>query len=698
MTGWSVLGLFVATLALAGCGDDVSDSPRSADAALDAGADGPVADGSVQDTGLDGAGGTVATDAAAAKGIPIPIDSVVKDAAPDEIVVEFDRAIAKTGDLGFVIRGGSELSVTSVTAQGKSLTLHLSKAVEYLQNAITWSYDDAVGGVTNLRSLRLIHVRNELSEPNAAGKQYFVSVSGVASNTGLSESSPWSIEQAVAKAGPGDRVWIKAGDYGNKQLAFKTDGTAGKRIWFEGYKTSTNGVPDPVTSLYYAYGKGAELQASELPLFDGGDQTGTGFNIVGLQYVTFRNLTFRNYRQAILGGFEPANGADDPAKAVRYCLFERIAVTNVGGGTAAGAFILLGEKDHNAFNTIRSCRGKNSSMVGFFLAGRGSAVEDSEAHCDRDDSSGGEAQDYYFALKGVENVSLRNRAHRVIQVNHGGHGYALRGESPSPTQYNLVQDCESINIAGAYELRNETSAYNVVRRCVSSVDGAINGESTGGIDIMGGAHHNLVEQFSARGVSVGIAFKKNAESTGNSCGHDNLIRNSEFYAMPQYEGTGGYSLKHAILGSAASTENGPSITDNKIVNCTFHDFSYFVRLYPASKTSGVTASGNQIINSSISKGLYYKHPDTVADSGFTFDHCNIHQADANDDGFAAILGTNGNIAAAPGFTDESSFDFHLAAASGNVDKAKDSGDVVFDFDGKERPQGGKNDIGAYELP
>ncbi|MCK5805611.1 MAG: hypothetical protein KAI66_22455, partial [Lentisphaeria bacterium] len=539
-------------------------------------------------------------------GIPVPLSSVIEDGSRDRIVITFDRSIAKTGDTGFTIRGGDALTVTSVTLSGAVLTLHLSAEARYLQNAITWSYDEATGGITHLRDLRLIHAESRILAPPMTGTEYFVSDSGSAGNIGLTEASPWTMAHAVAAAQPGDKVWVKAGSYGAPDLDFTTSGSATDRIVFEGYKESVGGVPVPVTDLYYDYNSGGLLDPSELPLFDGGDETGVGFNIRGLEHVTFRNLTLTRYQIGIHGGWQNSDSSD----AVRSCLFERIAVTRVGGSGDGGTFIMLFQQD-SEYNTMRDCRGQDSSMTGFSINGRGNFLQDCRSYSERDNSSGGEAQDYYYAIRGVENVAWGNLAHRLVDTAHNGHGFALRGETPDITQYNLVQEGTVINIVGAYELRNEMSAYNVIRDCVSETDGAINGEGTAGIKIIGGSHHNLVEGFSARGVSIGISFAKGYEAIVDSCGHDNLIRNSEFYGMPQYEGSGGYSLKHAILGSTNGPQNSPEITDNRIVNCTFHDFSYFLRLYPETGSNGVTASGNRIINCSISTGLYFKHPDTI---------------------------------------------------------------------------------------
>jgi hypothetical protein len=236
-----------------------------------------------------------------------------------------------------------------------------------------------------------------------------------------------------------------------------------------------------------------------------------------------------------------------------------------------------------------------------------------------------------------------------------------------------------------------------VRNCVARVDGAINGESTGGLQFRGGSHHNLVEGFSAQGVSTGISFTNSPESITDSCGHDNIVRNSEFYGMPQYEGSNGYSHKHAIRGGTSYTgQNNPEFSDNKFINCTFHDFSFFLRINPDTEEYGITAAGNEIISCSISTGQYYKHPDTIADDGFSFSGCNIHEADTSDDGFAPIIGQNGNISLDPAYVDAEAFDFHLQSGSGNLDSATDRDDVLFDFDGNERPQNGQNDIGAYE--
>lgn len=675
-----------------------------ADAGSDGGVDGsvdaimtrPDADSGPQpDTGLDG--GPPADVGPVAEGIPVPVRSVITDAA-DRLVITFDRNVGVENGEGFTIRGADGLTVTGASAVGPVLTLVLSEPAKYLQNAITWSYNETAGTVQNLRDLVLIHVDNQIAEPPVTGLEYFVSADGTSGNTGLSEASPWSIEHAVTRVAPGDKVWIKAGEYAiDRELRADIDGQEDARIWFEGYRTSTDGVPDPITSLYFDdYNADGSLDASELPLFRGNSPSSQdAFDIRGLDHVTFRNLTFTNFANAFYAGGESLPGTTNPANRVRYLLFERIAATNFGANNYSGFIVELGQVELNEYNTVRSCRGQDMANTPFFLGGRGMLVADNKVWGVRAETPTTGAQNYGYIIKGDENVMIRNRAHNTLDTGDSASGFRLSGDLPSSTEYNLVQDNVAFNLGGSFQLRNETTAYNVLRNNVSDRDATIMTERSGGLTISGGAHHNLVEGHVARGVTTAITFHDNRESENNSCGHDNVVRNSIFFGVPAFEGAGGLSHKHAIQ---ATGDGSSEVTNNRFVGCTFHDFSYFLRFYPAGGPSGVGASGNEIINCSLDEGLYFKHPDTIAENGFAFSGCNLYRADLQDGGFSGMVGSNGNVSQPPRFmsTGPDAFDFHLMDISGNIDRGLDRDDLVFDMDGRERPQGGLNDIGAFE--
>lgn len=107
---------------------------------------------------------------------------------------------------------------------------------------------------------------------------YFVSLSGNNNNSGLTENDAWRTLTFAASnsspVGPGDVVHIKAGNYGNENVVFHTDGTAANPIQFIGYQN----VPGDNPNLNYNYGD--QLNASVMPLFQGADRTLVGPTLI----------------------------------------------------------------------------------------------------------------------------------------------------------------------------------------------------------------------------------------------------------------------------------------------------------------------------------------------------------------------------------------------------------------------------------
>ena len=491
-------------------------------------------------------------------------------------------------------------------------------------------------------------------------------------------------------------MWIRAGVYDNPRITFANDGTEDARITFEGYRTTTAGVPDPITDVSFMPPGEMSISSAELPLFQGVGREGVGFRVTGRSYLTFRNLGFADYNAGIFANGSPYREEYEDSGSIHYCLFDGIMGTTMGTGD--GILINIGLPLYNDYNTIQNSRSLDSATTAFHLGGRGSAILDSYSFASRDDVSRvRESQDYYFSLKGPENVLLRNVAHKLNVLRHPGHGFALRGEAPHRTEWNLVQDNVATNIVGAYELRNETTAYNVIRDCIADADGSLGATATGAIQFSNGTHHNVIEGFSGRGVDSAFRFLDSTESPESNCGHDNVVRNSEFYGVDGLGPDGQGTLRYIFYGFSFSTGRADRpFENNRFEGCTFHGFTQFFRISPDTGDQGVTATGNELTGCSISGGSTYRRRSTIADSGFTFRASNFFEAAADDGGFDAIAATNDNMSVDPGYVDAANHDFHLASESAIADEGPDYDGVPFDRDGVERPHGGMNSIGAYE--
>ena len=124
----------------------------------------------------------------------------------------------------------------------------------------------------------------------AAGKTYYVSLTGNDRNDGLSESRAWrTISHACSKAEAGDTVIIKSGNYGDENAVIANSGTADA----------------PITIKAEEPGK----------VILKGDGDGNGIRIEGKHHIIIEGIKFANYTSGIAIG--------DPASyiTVKKCVF-----------------------------------------------------------------------------------------------------------------------------------------------------------------------------------------------------------------------------------------------------------------------------------------------------------------------------------------------------------------------------------------
>ena len=156
-----------------------------------------------------------------------------------------------------VIVGDGDVGKSSILSRMKSeeirlpatiaLGVEVHKITSYIDNnTIRLSADNVVF------AFALTDISNNIPEPTFSGTEYFVDGSVGSSGDGLTEANAFkTIQEGVDEAIAGDKVWIKAFDYGNVSVASVINGAVGSPIWYEGYKTSNAGTPIPITSNYY---------------------------------------------------------------------------------------------------------------------------------------------------------------------------------------------------------------------------------------------------------------------------------------------------------------------------------------------------------------------------------------------------------------------------------------------------------------
>lgn len=134
---------------------------------------------------------------------------------------------------------------------------------------------------------------------HALGAQVYYVAPGGASQLSTNINAPGSLDFAAANAGPGDTVWVKAGNYGALNLEFQHSGTAGQPIAFIGYHQQpgdldSTHVPQNINT--YTGGN----YASKFPTLDGGNRATAGLKMLALQPLYFtwipplcRDIRFR---------------------------------------------------------------------------------------------------------------------------------------------------------------------------------------------------------------------------------------------------------------------------------------------------------------------------------------------------------------------------------------------------------------------
>lgn len=107
---------------------------------------------------------------------------------------------------------------------------------------------------------------------------YYVSLEGDDSNGGRSEDDAFrTIGRGVSELGPGDTLYVKAGNYGDDRIGIDVVASAESPVLVEGYRVVPGDAPRLVN-----HGVSSALDPSVMPLIDGGDRSmGTGIGVGG---------------------------------------------------------------------------------------------------------------------------------------------------------------------------------------------------------------------------------------------------------------------------------------------------------------------------------------------------------------------------------------------------------------------------------
>ncbi len=407
-----------------------------------------------------------------------------------------------------------------------------------------------------------VSVNINVSEPvTNALPGYYVATNGSSGNSGTSPSSPWSLEHAFNVARAGDVVYVKAGNYGNKQIRTKNSGYGGSPIKFIGYRNTPGDVNSSQGSTF---NYGEAVDASKMPLLSGSNSSGTAFELYNA-FIHLENIQINGYEIGVLS-------IDNATNAT----LKNIIVTNSGN-----------QYNPNVYGGVGlSIRGNSTIIENSFVLNAGSEaikLDDSDyskiSYCSVYANNASNPTDYYYLLAdGTNNTVIENsRAERAPGLSHGGHGFNIKNDG----SYNVIRNCS------AYRTNFELTYVGVHHNTIEG--GAIYGDNQwpSVMSIVGGAHDNLITGLNIRDTWTAITLATYDDRTGAdaSLGTNNTFENVTVQNTNRILNIGGGTNIHAKAKGYTFR------------NCTFNNFEFLaVVLY--------SGEGFKFENSSFNNGQY----------------------------------------------------------------------------------------------
>ena len=537
----------------------------------------------------------------------------VENSNKNRVYFDVDGDITGLTTQGFVISGKT---ITGVNTTGNYFTVS-SPFTFWDNNTIRLGENnDKTHKQSVLFNFTLTYINNNIPEPVNIGTEYFVDGSVSRSGDGLSEANAFkTIQEGIDVSGAGDKVWIKA--FNGTYAAGVSVGKKGKinnPTIYEGYKTSTGGVPVSITSNYYIpYSDAndttsAALDTNEMPTLDNGNRNSAmGWLITGEgnHNIIIRNIQMQNMSTGIghLTGYNRNN-----------IILERINIKDLGsvdGNNNGNAFAFRGP----AFDyrlRFKDCIAVNGAHSNFAIKGQFNLLDNCKSYSDELGTGKQSLEtDYYMWVYGKDNININSLADRRHSQGFGGHGFNIKYAS----DHNLVENCEAINIAGAYVARHDVSVHNVFRGNISRANVSyrrLTGYQPAGCAATYGASYNVYENNYIHDVAKAIGMAGGTEpGYDTSAGIGNIFRNNIIVNV-----TDVISIDVEQRTSKNPLNKGNKIYNNTILNAT-NLFKF------REKKHAITLTNNEFKNNIVINVTNFYNKNYSKINGYDLDHNNF---------------------------------------------------------------------------
>ena len=377
-------------------------------------------------------------------------------------------------------------------------------------------------------------------------KGYIVTVNGKSTNNGLSESSAWSLEHAFNVSKPGDIIYVKAGNYGNKKLQMNKKSGSGL-IKIIGY---VNTPGDIQSSNGPTHDYGNTISANNMPLL----QSNPSYRSTAIKLFQ-SNVLIENFQ---ITGYEKGLLTQSFANNVTA---KNLIIKDMGSQTS-NAYNGWGIDIRGKNSVVENCYVQNASAVAIQLIDSDySKIKNSKVYANNTTNP----TDYYYLLTGgTDNALVENcYAERARGLSHGGHGFNIKNDGAYNTFRNCVAKRTNFELTYSGVHHNTIDGGGLYGVNTSSAEWATT------FSIIGGSHDNIIKNLSINDTHSAITLNTYNDKRGAdaSLGHNNTFENVTV------------NNTRTVLLAGGGTNYNSTAKNYTFSNCKFSNFQAVARTY-----------------------------------------------------------------------------------------------------------------------